>query len=637
MPTSHETGDRGAAEAALATVVPFDTLPAGDRGLVAAEAQSIDLPAGGVAIELGRRVEHVHVVLAGAVEIRSATGKIFARVRPGQTFAARAALAGGRASYLAVATEPSRVVRIPAAAVHRLETAHPGFQARFIPVGREGFEPAAIASTVASDAALSAAHVSAGGPDMMTTTARDLMTAGPIVIGMAASALEAARLMRQHDISCLPVLDGEGRLTGMLTDGDLRDRLIAEGRSSSTPVGEIMTPGPVTLAPDALAFDALVTMMTRNISHLPLTEDGALVGILTHTNLVRAQSRSAIYMIGQIHRQADTEGIAGIVRGVPELLASLVDAGSSAHKIGRIITSITDAATARLATLAEARLGPPPVAYLWAACGSQGRQEQTGTTDQDNCLVLDDAFDAAAHGAYFEALARFVCDGLNACGYVYCPGDMMATNPRWRQPVATWRGYFRGWIERPEPEAQMLASVMFDLRPIWGAEGLFPPVQREALERAGDEPRFIAHMISNALTHRPPLGLFGMLSLPRSGDHRNMIDLKMSGTAPIIDIARVHALTAGIGEVNTHRRLEEGRSTSLLGEDGARDLLAAFEFIAMTRLSHQAQQIRAGRRPDNFLAPDEIAHLELSQLKDAFAVVRDVQQAVASARPVPSR
>jgi CBS domain-containing protein len=158
--------------------------------------------------------------------------------------------------------------------------------------------------------------------------------------------------------------------------------------------------------------------------------------------------------------------------------------------------------------LAETELGPAPVPWLWAACGSQGRREQTGISDQDNCLILDDAFDPDTHDGYFAALAKYVSDGLDTCGFFYCPGDMMATNPRWRQPRRVWRKYFAGWIAQPDNQAQMLASVMFDLRPISGETALFENLQTEVLTAARRNSIFVAHMIANSLKHTVPLGLF---------------------------------------------------------------------------------------------------------------------------------
>ncbi|MGI9437094.1 MAG: putative nucleotidyltransferase substrate binding domain-containing protein, partial [Geminicoccaceae bacterium] len=293
-----------------------------------------------------------------------------------------------------------------------------------------------------------------------------------------------------------------------------------------------------------------------------------------------------------------------------------------------------DALTRRLLEMAEGELGPPPVPYLWLACGSQGRQEQTGVSDQDNCLFLDDGYQPKEHKSYFERLARAVSDGLDACGYYHCPGDMMATNPRWCQPVSIWRHYFRGWIAEPDPMAQMLASVMFDLRPISGTSVLFEGVQADTLKRARKNSIFRAHMISNSLKHTPPLGLFRGFALIRRGEHKDTLDLKLNGVVPIVDLARVYALEAGIDKVNTRERLLFAREAGSVSESGFRDILDAYDLIAITRLRHQANQVRVGEKPDNFVLPSVLSDLERNHLRGAFLVVKTLQSALAHGRGI---
>ncbi|MEL7050089.1 MAG: CBS domain-containing protein, partial [Pseudomonadota bacterium] len=266
-------------------------------------------------------------------------------------------------------TGTTSVLRLPQPVMSRIWQTYPEFDAKIPPIGLERFQAAPTES--GRPACDNSQGPQVGQLDLMTMATKDLMTTGPITCASAIQIRDAARLMRQHDISCLPVVD-DGNLVGMLTDGDLRDRVLAEAISVERPVAEVMTPDPITIQSDALAFDALVTMMQRAISHLPVLEDGKLVGVLTHTNLIHAQSRSAVYMIGEIHRLKSAHEIGNIVSGIPELLVTLVQSGATAEKIGHIISSIADAATVRLLRLAEEDLGPPPVPYLWLACGSQG-------------------------------------------------------------------------------------------------------------------------------------------------------------------------------------------------------------------------------------------------------------------------
>jgi CBS domain-containing protein len=293
------------------------------------------------------------------------------------------------------------------------------------------------------------------------------------------------------------------------------------------------------------------------------------------------------------------------------------------------------ATTRRLLAMAEDKLGPPPVPYLWLACGSQGRQEQTGVSDQDNCLIIDDAMQPG-DDAYFKALAKFVSDGLDACGYFYCPGDMMATADRWRQPLAVWRGYFDRWIATPNPEAQMLASVMFDLRPIGGDFGLFAELQEATLKKAAANSIFVGHMIANSLKHTPPLGLFRGFATVRSGEHKNTIDLKHNGVVPIVDLGRIYALQGQLTVANTRARLEGAIEAGKLSTTGGRDLLDAYDLIAEIRLEHQAAQIRRGEKPGNFMAPTDLSDFERSHLRDAFVVVKTMQSAVGQGRGILS-
>lgn len=620
-------------ESFLGACHPFALLPAEALTRLAASIEQRPMEEGGAVLELGQENQHLHVVHSGEVEIRSATGKIFGRIGSGQAFGIRALLGGGRATYRAVALKPGRLLLVPRAAFMELADIHPQFERYFEPIGieRVGLTPLGRDQDSGSGQ-----NVPTAGLDLMVLTARDMMTKNPVSVTPADTAHAAARIMRDRRISCVPVVEGE-KIVGIVTDADFRDRVVAEGCGCDVTIGKIMTHRPLTLTPDALAFDALASMMQRKISHVPVVDSGRLVGILTQTDLIRAQSRSAVYMIGEIGRKPDVDSIAEIVADVPKLLVSLVASGASAHKIGHIVSSVTDAVTNRLITLAEDRLGPAPLPYLWLACGSQGRQEQTGVSDQDNCMILSDDYDEASHGAYFKDFARFVCDGLNAVGYVYCPGDMMAVTDKWRQPLSVWRRYFRKWIDQPEPMAQMLASVMFDLRAIRGEEGFYRTLQDEMLPYARANSIFIAHMLSNSLTHTPPLGFFGNISVPRMGEHKGEIDLKHGGVVPIVDLARLYALEAAIPEVNTHRRLEAGRKASILSEEGARDLLDAFEFISITRLRHQASQIRSGKKPNNYLSPAELSHFERNHLRDAFTVVKTLQSALASSHQIGAR
>ncbi|MEO1705756.1 MAG: putative nucleotidyltransferase substrate binding domain-containing protein, partial [Pseudomonadota bacterium] len=184
----------------------------------------------------------------------------------------------------------------------------------------------------------------------------------------------------------------------------------------------------------------------------------------------------------------------------------------------------------------------------------------------------------------------------------------------------------------PGPEAQMLASVMFDLRPIGGDETLFEGLQADVLERASKNSIFVAHMVSNALKHHPPLGLLRGLATIRSGEHRNELDLKLNGVVPIVDVARIYALSGRLRPANTRARIKAAMDARLLSPSGGADLLDAYDLIAGLRLSHQAEEVRGGDKPTNFLDPSRLSDFERSHLRDAFVVVKTLQSAAGSGK-----
>ncbi len=475
---------------------------------------------------------------------------------------------------------------------------------------------------------MNTSHVAARDTDdsirLATLPVRALLRRPPVTVAPETPIREAARRMRDERVSSLLVAQGE-RLIGLVTDRDLRNRVLAAELDPQSPVVDIATTAVQTVDVADHAFDALLLMARLNIHHVPVLDGTRAVGVITATDLQRQQSNSAVNLAGAIYAQDRLEDLVQVSSRIGELQRQLAAAGTPAHAAGRLVSAITDALTSRLLQLGEARLGPPPVPYAWVAAGSQARNEQTAKSDQDNCLVLDDAYDPAAHGAYFEQLARWVCDGLNACGYVYCPGEMMAMTDTWRQPLARWRAYFRQWIEQPEPKALMLTCVFFDQRFVYGERRLLDTLRTEVLQRTPGQRIFLAHMVSNALSHPPPLGWLGGIHTIRGGEHEGTIDLKHSGIVPIIDLARVYALAGGLLAVSTRERLQGAAQSGEITPERTRDLIDALDFLANLRIQHQARQLAEGQPADNYLRLDELSDLERRHLKDAFAVVKDLQ------------
>jgi len=447
---------------------------------------------------------------------------------------------------------------------------------------------------------------------------------GPVVTATPDISIQAAaRLMTEKGISSLLLMQ-DGKLAGILTDRDIRTRCVAPGLPLETPVEEIMTRGIISARTSDSLFDALLTMTRKQVHHLPVFDEQELRGILTVTDIMRQEGMSTVHLTSTIRKAGSVEELVEASRMLPRLQMQLVNMGADQEHVGKAVSAITDALTVRLIELKEAEIGPPPVPYAWICAGSQARREQTSHSDQDNGLIVSNEMQPE-HEAWFEALARFVNDGLNACGFVYCPGNVMASNPEWRQTEAVWQGYFDRWINQPEPKALMLSSIFFDMRVVHGDRRLLSNLRGRILEQTPKNQLFLGHMARNALTHRPPLGFFRDFVLVHDGQHDDTLDLKHSGLVPIIDMARIYALAEGLPETGTLDRLQAAAGTPSLSQGGAANLQDAFEFISRLRLEHQAAQIQAGEEADNYLSPAQLSRLQREHLKDAFKVVQTMQ------------
>lgn len=597
----------------LSYLHPYDVLSKEARKDILEESEWIDVRKNREIYSFGEHLKGLYIIESGLVSITDANDTPLSLLSRENSFGERGLLRAGVAVNTATAQEDCRLLCIPAALFQKLLTQHEPLQRFF---DRSGRAPAALTQSA----------------NLTNVLVDSLMATDPAICAPTTTLQDASRLMRDRHISCLCVVAG-GHLDGIVTLRDIVNKAVADNLPTDTPVSEVMTTQPQVLSPSAIGSDVLHMMMEHSLGHLPVVSAGRLVGIVTQTDLTRFQASHAASFVSDAAHATSVQDLTLITSRIPNLLVHLVAAGNRHDVVTRLITDIADVVTRRLLRMAEARFGPPPARYLWMACGSQGRQEQTGVSDQDNCLILEDGI-SETDRQYFAPFAQFVSDGLDACGYVYCPGEMMATTPRWCQPVSVWNDYFKGWIASPGKEAQMLASVMFDLRPIGGDEALFADLHAQTLKAAAANSIFTAHMATNALTHATPLGLLRGLTTIRAGENRNTIDMKLNGVIPVVDLGRMYALQGQLPELNTRSRLKAALVAGIISESGGADLLDAYDLVAQTRLDHQANLIKQSKAPDNFLPPATLSGFERSHLRDAFVVIKTMQSALMQGRGV---
>lgn len=424
------------------------------------------------------------------------------------------------------------------------------------------------------------------------------------------------------------VLDSDGMPQGIVTDMDLRARVLAVGLEPATAVSAIMTPDPLLMPASKTADEALLLMARRNIRYILVILPDSCFGVVSAFDLLRQYDYNAAWLVGDIHVAPDVATLSRLSRHLPPALVRMAQYGTPARDVTHSLSLVGQEIVHRLLALAEAQFGHPPIPYAFIVTGSMGRYEQTIHTDQDNAMILDDTFVPELHDAYFRQVAQFVSDGLADCGYEYCPGNIMATNPQWRQPLEIWKEYFRQWVDTPEPQALVNATIFFDLRCAYGKESLWHSLRDEMLERTQASSLFQTLLADNAQAFQPPLTFWGGLAAERNVEGEKVIDLKKRGVVPVIDLARVYALAHGLPQINTFERLEALSESGVLNREDVRDLQDALEFIGNLRLQHQARQVQQGVTPDNAVPLSSLSSLERRHLKDACEVVAGLQQAM---------
>lgn len=605
----------------LAAHAPFSDLPDDVLAAVPARCSLRYHRRGSTILRPDEVVTSFLIVRSGALDVHDPAGGLVERVDVGGSVGVNGLLQPPPYGFVVTAVEDTLVLVVPGEVFRDLLT-YPGVSSYFM-----------LQQAHRLRQAVESVQISDHGGAVLRTRIADMLGRAPVIARPDATVREAARTMREARVSSVLVLDSTDRLCGILTDRDLRNRVVAEGLSVEVPIAEVMTTDPITLESDALALEALLEMLGRGIHHLPVVEDGRPRGLVTSTDLIRLEQSSPLYVVQDVSRQSSPEGLAAVARRLPSIVDHLVTQDASASDISRVVTAVADALHRRLILLAEEKFGPPPVPYCWVALGSQARYESGLGGDQDSALILDDSA-TLEHATYFAEFAEFITDGLVLCGYPRCPGDVMATNPRWRQTETAWRAIFAEWIERPTPDAVVGATIFFDMRALAGDTDMCERLRRHVLARTPQASTFLAHLIKQAVFHQPPLGLFRGLVLEKGGPNESTLDLKHRGVGPVAEIARAQALSVGSTAVDTRGRLAGARSAGRMSESSVADLLDAFEFISYVRLRHQAGRVREGHAPDNFVSPASLSSFEKRTLKDAFGVVRQAQTALAQRQPL---
>lgn len=473
---------------------------------------------------------------------------------------------------------------------------------------------------------------------LFTKTAGDLIKTLRTV-PVTSTIQEASAAMTTHKVGSLLIheVDDPENIVGIITDKDLRSKVLAKGLDYSLPVGEIMSSPVQTVNSRAICFEVLLKMMTTHIHHLAVTKLDRVVGVITSHDIMLQQGHSPYYLFKEILSQTKYRDIYPLSQKIPEMIRSLIKEGGKAGNITRMIAILNDHILERILTLLQDEMGPPPVPFCFMLLGSEGRREQTFRTDQDNAIVYVDPVNEQQKKeveGYFREFANKAIDHLVNCGYPLCPGDIMARNPKWCQPLSKWKSYFERWISAPDPEELLNAMIFFDFRCGFGDASLVVKLREHLNKLTRRQEIYLMHLAKDCLVHRAPLSFFKTFIVEKNGEHKNTLDLKTQGITPFVNFARLMDLRYEINETNTLARFNALADAGHISPGLLQAATDGYELQMQLRLVHQLYQLDNGQIPDNYIDPTSITELEKRMLKDAFSVIERLQSLLKTIFPV---
>jgi CBS domain-containing protein len=616
----------------LRSYPPFDELDAAAVARVASAAELESFSSGTVIFSQGDEpVTYLRVVRSGAVEI-IANGRVLDLLGEGEVFGQASMLSGLPTGFEARAVaQDTSCYRIPVKLAEELLAAPEGLRY----VARTLLAEPTDLHALAREATRNLADDPVGG----------LLRTEPVVCPPDTPVREAATQMNDQGATVV-VVDLADRGWGIVTDRDLRVKVIAAGISADAPVSQVMSAPAFTVAADRPAGAVLLEMFDRGLRHCPvLSPDGRVLGVVEDIDLVAVRTRSSFYLRQRIAEAESVSELETVARELRPMVVSLYDAQVAAANVMAVFAVCVDTLTRRLLELTQARLQAEGAAALpkfaWLAMGSQARREALPSSDVDSAIVWfpgagSDADAGHESDAGNDALrarlltvGRTVMDGLARCGLRSDEHGVSAAKPAFVRPVDSWQRVARSWLQDPVQEkALVLTSTLLDSRPVWGVHTGTPVA--DTFRLAPQHPVLLRQLARLAVAQRPPTGFLRGLVVEHSGEHAGRLDLKEGGTKPILALARWGAIAAGVTIASTPERLHAAGAAGTLPDGEAETLRDAFSLINNLRLAHQVMQLRAGVEPDDFVAPDELSDLMRTQLKEAFRAVSAIQKRVAA-------
>lgn len=468
-------------------------------------------------------------------------------------------------------------------------------------------------------------QVTASGTD--PAPLRTLAQHRPIVVAPDARLRETLFFFSQQEADAAVIADPDSGLPlGLVTLRDMLQVVSFEDGSLDDPVAVHMTGAPPSLAADAPIHRARVEMAKKGISHLVLTEsDGRLCGLIGQADLLGLRAGGSQALIESINAARDIDAMMMAADRVRRRGAQLFHSGMAVESLCEWMSGLNDLICMRIIELIEDEFDLPPVPWCWMVFGSEGRLEQTFSTDQDNGLLFvpPEAERTTAIREAFLPFAQAVNQALHHCGFERCRGDIMAGNAEWCLSAAEWQQRFANWLRVPEPEAVLHSTIFFDFRPLYGTSEPVDRLRAWLIKEAPGHGRFFHALAEQSLGASPPLGWAGQFTFDRNRDFPHTIDLKLQGARYFMDAARLWALKDGIWATSTVERL---RATGAQRQRAPEDIAAeieAFHLIQRFRINQQLQT--DDQDAVNRVDPSDLNELHRLMLKESFKQARKIQ------------
>jgi CBS domain-containing protein len=577
---------------------PFDALPPPAFDDAAKALEIVFHPAGTRLLQRGGEPsQHLYVIRKGAVRLER-EGQTLQVLEEGEIFGFTS-LISGRATIDVLVEEDLLAYRLP----------KKEFEALLVHGPFAGHFASGLAERLRNS--LERSQVVSFQPDLAVPVST-LLRGAAVRVPPDATVGAAARVMADRAVSSVLV---DSDPPGILTDRDFRRRVLAAGRGPETPVLEVYSAPLKTVSADCPIYEAWRILLDAGCHHLPVTRDGQIIGVLSATDLLKCTAAGPVAVMKRVERLGSRDALPGYSEKVAEMASALFNGGLEPTVIGGFVARLNDTLITRILRWAEDDLGPPPTPYAWIVFGSEGRMEQMVLTDQDNALVYGE--DVPGAQAYFAALAEKAIADLVAAGFPRCPGGYMGT--KWQGSLSWWEDRFRGWLEKPTPQALLEASIFFDFRAVHGH--LDVSRLRAAVARASQARTFLSAMAKSALTFHPP----GGIALRLRSDSAQF-DMKLKGISPIVFLARVYGLEVASRTSNTLERLRAAAAGTLIERDTCETLSEAYRFLLRVRLRTQIRAISEGKPPSNMVSLSDLSSMERSRLRDAFRAIEVWQE-----------